>query len=136
MESSEDDILSDLSNRLRNRKLYKCFDVGARAEIIGSDVKGRFRKLLSEAVRSGNFSEADVLQDRATVSAYKFRDYESPDAMTKVTIRLPDGSGHHEDVAKLSPVVRALGEEKIFRVYARDQEVMNQLTDIWEEASK
>ena len=119
---------------MRNRRLYKCLDVGALAETIGSDVKGKFQRKLSKALQDGPFSEEDILQDRATVSAYKFRDYESPDALTKVTIRLPDGSGQHEDVAKLSPVVKALGEEKIFRVYARDNDVMAKLKDIWEEA--
>ena len=42
---------------------------------------------------AGHFAEADILQDRAPLrSAYEFRDYESSDALKKVTIRLPDGS--------------------------------------------
>ena len=136
MEDSEDERLAELAMRLRNRILYKCFDVGAQAEIIGSDTKGKFRKLLSEALANGRILAGDVLQDRATVSAYKFRDYESPDALTKVTIRLPDGSGHHEDVARLSPVINALGDEKIFRVYARHPGAMTELTKIWQEVKK
>ena len=136
LELSEDGTVSELARRLRNRKLYKCFDVGAHSEIIGSDVTGRFRKLLGDARTDGRFGESDILQDRATVSAYKFRDYESPDALTKVTIRIPDGSGRHEDVAKLSPVVGALNEEKIFRVYARTPELMTAITEIWNEATR
>ena len=136
MEDSEDERLAELAMRLRNRILYKCFDVGAQADIIGSDTKGKFRKLLSEAFANERILAGDVLQDRATVSAYKFRDYESPDALTKVTIRLPNGSGHHEDVARLSPVINALGDEKIFRVYARHPGAMTELTKIWQEVKK
>lgn len=134
LERSEDEVVAELANRLRNRRLYKCFDVGARAEIIGGDVKGKFARLLAEALKAGQFSKLDVLQDRATVSAYRFRDYESPDALAKVTIRIPGGAGRHEDVAKLSSVINALGEEKIYRVYAREPHVMNELQKIWEEA--
>ena len=136
MEDSKDEIVAELAGRLRNRILYKCLDVGAQAELLSSDVKGRFQRLLNNALEENRISKADVLQDRATVSAYKFRDYESPDALTKVTIRLPNGSGHHEDVARLSPVINALGEEKIFRVYARHQGAMTELVDIWEEAKQ
>ena len=134
MENSEDKIVSELASRLLKRILYKCLDVGVKAEMKGSDSKGKFQRMLSNALQNGYFSEADVLRDRASVSAYKFRDYDSPDALTKVTIRLPDGSDSHEDVANLSPVVAALGEEKIFRVYARNSEVMEKLLKIWEEA--
>ena len=134
MENSEDKIVSELASRLLKRILYKCLDVGVKAAMKGSDSKGKFQRRLSNALQNGDFSEADVLRDRAPVSAYKFRDYDSPDALTKVTIRLPDGSDSHEDVANLSPVVAALSEEKIFRVYARNSEVMEKLLKIWEEA--
>lgn len=128
--NSKDEITSELANRLRHRDLYKCLDVSARAERIGSDVTGRFRKLLAEA----DFSEIDVLQDRATVSPYKFREYESDDALSKIMIRLPDGCGRHDDVAVLSPVIKALEEKKLFRVYARSGDVMAKLEGIWTEA--
>ena len=132
LERSDCDMLSELASRLLNRDLYKCLDIGARAKIHGSDFTGRFRKQLSEV----DFNAIDVLQDRATVSPYKFREYESPDALSKIMIRLSDGSGRHEDVAKVSPVVKALGEERVFRVYARNSKVMKVLQDICKEAEK
>ena len=131
---AQDKTIVEFSHRLRCRQLYKCLDVGALAQFYGGNSKGRFRKLLADAKNDNQFDPQDVLEDRATVSAYKFRDYESPDALTKVTIRLPDGSGRHEDVAQLSQVVKALGEEKIFRVYARNTEVEGKLEAIWKEA--
>ena len=137
MERSEDEIIADLAERLRIRRLYKCLDIGALAERIGSDVKGKFQRMLSKALDDGDFAEATILQDRAPLrSAYEFRDYESSDALKKVTIRLPDGSGRHEDVANLSPVIKALSKEKLFRVYARDDDVMAKLREMWEEAKK
>ena len=131
LETSQDAVISELAERLRNRRFYKCLDIGARAKQIGSDVTPRFQKALSASLEDGTFSSVDVLQDRATVSAYKFREYESPDALTKVTIRLPDGTGNHEDVARLSPVIGALGEEKIYRVYARNDDTMEKLVNLW-----
>lgn len=136
MAHSDDEKLSELSSRLLNRDLYKCLDVGARAASIGSNVTGRYRLALSEAEKDGQFEDIDVLQDRATVSPYKFRDYESPDAFMKVMIRKPDGSGGHDDVADMSRVVDALREEKLFRVYGRTPEVMDKLEGIWKEMEK
>ena len=130
LERSENESIVELACRLRNRSLYKCLDVGAGAKMIGSDFSGRFRRLLSQA----SFNGIDVLEDRATVSPYKFRECESPDALSKIMIRLADGSDRHEDVGKISPVVNALGEERVFRVYARDSEVMQVLKEIWKEA--
>ena len=50
MERSEDEIIADLAERLRIRRLYKCLDVGALAERIGSDVKVRnFRECYANA---------------------------------------------------------------------------------------
>ena len=132
LERSDCESLAELACRLRNRGLYKCLDIGARAKMSRSDFTGRFRKLLGDA----DFNNIDVLQDRATVSPYKYREYESPDALSKIMIRLADGSGRHEDVAKISPVVEALGEERVFRVYARSPEVMTVLLDICKEADK
>ncbi len=136
MEGARDKTIAELADRLRNRRLYKCLDVGARHNIVGGDARGKFQKKLSDAKEEGHFRDTDTLSDRATVSAYKFRSYESPDALTKITIRLPDGTGRHEDVARLSSVIRALGEDKIFRVYGRDGDVMDSLNQMWEEAAR
>ena len=132
LEQSDCDEVAELAFRLRNRNLYKCFDVGVRARAVGGDFSARFRRLLGEA----SFNGIDILEDRAKVSPYKFREYESPDALSKIMIRLSDGSGRHEDVANISPVVKSLGEEQLFRVYARNTEVMQSLEEIWKEAQQ
>jgi hypothetical protein len=136
LKDAKDAPLSELASRLRSRRLYKCMDIGARVQAASGDSGARFRRLLNEASNGGEFGEFDVLEDRASVSPYKFRDYESPDALSKVTIRRSDGTGRHEDVANVSAVVAALKEEKVFRVYARTEKVMQKLESIWEEARK
>ena len=125
-------LVVELSTRLNDRNVYKCLDVGALSEMIGGDVKARFRRLLSKAT----FDDIDVLEDRATVSPYKFREYESSDALSKILIRKANGSGQHEDVANISPVIGAMREKQIFRVYARGTGVMDQLLSIWKEATR
>ena len=89
LERADDEKVAELAKRLRNRVLYKCFDVGARAEPIGSDVRGRFQRGLTSALENRSLVQDDVLTDRGTVSPYKFLDYESPDALIKIMIRRP-----------------------------------------------
>lgn len=132
LEHSSCHSVSKLAHRLRTRSLYKCFDVGAKSREIGGDCELRFRKLLKES----SLDSIDVLEDSTNVSPYKFLDYESPNALSKIMIRRPDGSRRHEDVAKISPVVNSLGEEKVFRVYSSDDDVKDQLETIWEEVKK
>jgi HD superfamily phosphohydrolase len=134
LEIASDKLLAEIARRLRNRRLYKCFDVGALAETSGGDLVARFRKRLNDAKKESQVGARDALEDRVTVSAYKFREYESPDALSKIMIRRPDKSGQHEDVAKLSSVVRGLEERRIFRVYARSDDVYSELDKIWAEA--
>ena len=129
MENSADEIVKELAHRLRHRKLYKCLDIGAMELNAREDAQVRFQQLL----KSRRFHEIDVLQDRFPVSVYKFRDYESQGALEKVIIHLPDG--RYADLANVSPVVNALSEEEIYRVYARNEAVMRVLTDMWTEAS-
>lgn len=133
---SSDQAVSELAARLLARELYKCLDIGTWAETIGGDVRVRFQKLLNEARKEDRFDEIDVLQDRAIVSAYKSRDYESLDALTTITIRHPGNEARYDDVGEFSPVIKALGERRIFRVYARNSNVMNELLEIWERAKR
>ncbi|MDE0521092.1 MAG: HD domain-containing protein [Boseongicola sp.] len=132
LELSDCGSVSELAHRLRNRHLYKCFDVGAQSKTVGGDSLARFRKLLNERL----FDATDVLEDRVPVSPYKFYEYESSDALSKIMIRRSDGSGRHEDVASISPVVHSLREEQFFRVYSRNDDVRKELEQIWEEAKK
>jgi uncharacterized protein len=135
LENSQNENLAELARRLCHRRLYKCLDIGALAAAAGGDSQGRFSKSLHDARRERQFGNIDVFEDRAPVSAYKYREYESQDALSKIMIRRADGSGKHEDVAKISKVIEALGEQRIFRVYARNEQVKVRLMKIWSEAA-
>ena len=134
MAAAPDDMIRELALRLLNRDLYKCLDVGARAEAEGSDVRGRFQKLLNRARSEGQFGKWDVLEDRAIVTPYKVREFENPDALSQLAIRRP--SGAPENVSKVSPVIAALKDMNMYRVYGRNEETMKRLSEIWKEAQR
>lgn len=137
MARATDGAVAELAARLRDRRLYKCLDVGARATFPGGDARARFRRLLKQAIDAGELEhQVDVLEDRQKASAYKIHDYESKEALEKIVIRRADGSGRYDDVAELSPVIKAIGERELFRVYARDECVMERIEWVWQEASR
>lgn len=128
MADAEDQIINELAQRLRERRLYKCLDVGANGQ---GDIKPAFRKKMREAREAGHITgEHGVLEDRQKVSAYKIYDFESKGALEKIMIRPKHGDDHVEDVAVLSPVVKALEEEDLFRVYAKDNDTMDILRNL------
>jgi HD superfamily phosphohydrolase len=133
--NAPDPRIAELATRIERRDLFKCFDVGARADLLGGDSRAVFRRLLSEAKRNRQFGqEMDVLEDTTTVSPYKVHEFESKSALEKILIRR-SGGGRPEDVARLSPMVNALGERKIFRVYTRNQPVKELVERLWERVS-
>lgn len=132
---SEDDALSELAIRLRDRRLYKCFDVGARVETAGKAELARFKKRLNDALTGGELRrDLDVLTDEARCSAYTMYDYESRGALQKILVRRADGSGDYADVVELSPIVAGIGERRFYRVYARNDDTMTQIQQLWKEA--
>ena len=137
MSAASDAVIAELAWRLRTRRLFKCLDIGARTPTASGDARARFRRLLKQAIDSGDLEDrVDVLIDRQKVSAYKIHDYESEAALEKIVIRRADGSGRHDDVADVSEVVRAIGERELFQVYARSSIAMERLETIWREAGR
>jgi hypothetical protein len=121
--------IGELASRICDRHLYKCLDVGQRAELRGGDSRTRFKLKLKEARKRGEFEALDVLEDDgAKVSPYGVYEYESREAFKKVLIRKADQQ--HEDLANVSAVVKALKDRPIFRVYGRNSEVMAKLKGI------
>ena len=83
--NAPDPRISELATRIRRRELFKCFDVGARSDLVGGDARAVFRRLLSEAKRNRQFGqEMDVLEDTTTVSPYKVHEFESKSALEKI----------------------------------------------------
>lgn len=136
LSTASDPIVRELADRLLSRNLYKAVDVTARLDHKGGDAGvAMFRAKLSEARRAGEIGAYDVLDDTPTRNPYKRRGYDSPEALTKVLIRRPDGTGF-QDLAERSDIVRALEQRKVYRVYVRDDSWKARVLGIVNEVSK
>jgi hypothetical protein len=130
MARAKDEIVRELSQRLLERQLYKATDVTAR---LRDDVEvARFRTRLTDARKAGEFGPYGLLEDSASRSPYKRRGAETPEALSKVFIRRPDGTGF-EDLRDASKVVGALEDTTVFRVYTRDQATTAKVEKLMEE---
>lgn len=133
LKHAKDEVIAELAGRLLNRDLYKCFDIGEEAKKYGSDKQARFNKALNEARQNNEISEIDVLSDRFPVSPYKNHDYESPSALEKILLRPKWKKKGHDDIAEFSSVIKAISEENYFRLYCRDENVLDKVKRIWKE---
>jgi len=125
--------IAELAQRLLERRLYKAVDITAMAEGRGGEAAvAAFRVKLSDARKSGELNPLDVFEDSAARDPYKLRGYDTPEALAKVLIRRPDGTGH-QDLAERSEVVKALQKKTIFRIYAIDENTRNKVMDIAKE---
>jgi HD superfamily phosphohydrolase len=110
MMSAKDEIVKELATRLIQRKLYKAIDVSALLEHRGGEAAvARFKGRLGAAKKAGTFGPIDLFEDTATRNPYKRRGFETPEALSKVLIRLSDGTSF-EDLRDCSKVVKALEE--------------------------
>jgi hypothetical protein len=85
----------------------------------GEAAVARFKGRLSEAKKEGKFGIFDIFEDSATRNPYKRRGFETPEALSKVLIRMSDGT-RYEDLRDCSKVVKSLEETTVFRIYVRD----------------
>ena len=124
--------ISDLATRLRERRLYKCLDVGAHDDS-GGNLYNRFRRALRD--REPELFE-ETLFDDAAVSLYKRYDFgDDASALNKVLVKTQDDDTEPKDIADVSRIVQALrDEERIQRVYAPDRDRVDVLRRIMEEA--
>ena len=124
--------ISELATRLRERRLYKCLDVGAHDES-GGNLYNRFRRALRDR-EPELFGEA--LFDDAAVSLYKRYDFgDDASALNKVLVKTRDDETEPTDIANVSRIVQVLrDEERIQRVYAPDRNRVDTLRRIMKEA--
>ena len=111
--------ISTLAGRLRNRNLYKCLDIG-RFEEPGRNVYGSFRRKLGD--------RPDLLFDDDKVALYKEYDFDHKSSLNKVLVKTKPSASEPTDIAGVSAMVHAFrDEERIRRVYARDQTEIDRL---------
>ena len=124
--------VSNLAERLRDRALYKCVDIGIHDKPDGNLLQ-RFKRKLDEKL--GDCSE--VLLDKGEVDSYKWYSFDDPSALNKVLVKTRDGMAEPTDIASESDIVKTLQQEKrIQRAYAPDAKRAGELKCILMEVTK
>lgn len=107
--------ISELAKRLRDRRLYKCVDIGAHDEH-GSNLHLRFRRALNEKAFAWR---DDLIFDEPEVKSYQWYDFDADSALNKVLVKPRPDMGEPVDIVDVSPVVETLrGTERLRRIYA------------------
>lgn len=136
MAAADDEIVSEFARRLRDRRLFKCFDLAARAGDNGGESYMGFRARLAKLFADGALREGiDVLEDRFYVSAYGTHTSEDEGALQRVLIR-KHRDAKPVDIVERSDVVKGIKDVKHHRFYARDDAIYQQLEDIWRESNQ
>jgi uncharacterized protein len=127
MADSEDESISALARRLRDRNLYKCIDVRtciarAKGDLAATSAEAdRICAAIGEEITNWSKSNSSLapraLTDEVRRSPYK-RLTETSGPLDQINIRT-DG-GYLVDLAQRSKVVAELQEYKLFRVYHDD----------------
>ena len=122
--------ISKLARRLRDRRLYKCVDVGSYGEP-GGNLYNRFRHALNEKALAWR---DDLLFDEPEVEPYRWYDFDSDSALNKVLVKQRPDTVEPVDIADVSPVAKTLqGAERLRRVYAPEPDQANELREILKE---
>ncbi len=96
--------ISELAQRLRDRVLYKCVDIGVRDKSDGN-LFGRFRGRLQQAPEDWS----EVLFDDATVEPYKWYSFDDASALNKVLVKTRDDMSEPIDIVGGLTEARAEG---------------------------
>ena len=130
--SSSDLIAAHFAQRLRERRLYKCVDIGIQDQAgsnLYSRVKGKLRESYPEY--------ESLLFDDEEVSLYKWYDFADSSALNKVLVKTRAEDQEPRDIANVSSIVPALREaERIQRLYASDEAQASAIRQIMEEVKE
>lgn len=131
---ARDNAVARLARGLCDRRLYKCFDAGVRAKGAGGDSLPRFQKRLRESHAELGLEEGtSLLTDKVEITAYGVRGFEDPGALQQVLIGQKDHPKKMDDIVSQSPIVSAIKEERLFRVYVPDADGVQRLEQLWRE---
>ena len=123
--------IAELASRIRERRLYKCHDIGIRDEPQGN-LYTRCRHKLKD-----DYEEYDsLLLDDAEVVFYRWYDFDDSSALNKVLVKTGTEDQEPKDIANVSRVVHALrGAERIQRIYAPNQAQIQEVSRILKEVN-
>lgn len=127
MVQAKDPSIADLSKRLRDRRLFKCIDVG---ECLSQMLKERqferndfdgaciaVEQRLVDWCQQNPKDIPRILIDNPERSIYKTMSEESKGPLDQIMMKPGTGNGEPFDVALVSQVVKAIKPFKAFRVY-------------------
>ena len=124
--------IAELAERLRSRRLYKCFDF---AERLGSQDPGNSRLRFKKALLAAK--DIHPLEDDYALMPYKIYDFDSSSALSKVLVKEHDTDAQPTGIERLSPIIEALTKrEQIYRLYVPGSEQIASLEKIWKEAAQ
>ena len=119
--------ISALARRLRDRKLYKCIDVGVRNSS-GGNLFRRLRRELND--QTAEWVD-ELFFDESTVTSYKWYDFGETSALNKVLVKTHLDMEEPVDIVEKSSLAGTLRrEEHIHRVYAPDSDRANEIQRI------
>lgn len=152
---SEDGPIRELAGRIRDRRIYTCFDVTkwmtarfGRPVAGGTGVGEERERAAAVAARVARVGElaiersifapdsngvCGVLEDTAPRSPYK-RVYDGARPLSRIHVIGADGNLH--DLADLSPAVNALSDFSAYRLYARSDSDRQAVEKLLEDASR
>jgi uncharacterized protein len=124
--------IAELAARLVERRLYKCFDLGA---AVGETDTGNRRQRFMRRVKDLRDSEGKfpkLLTDDPQISGYVWYDFESDSAFDKVWVKRERHDVEPGDIAQFSDIVKTLVKRaRIYRLYVPSKEEANQIDQLF-----
>lgn len=131
MKGSENQNISALAERLRNRDLYKCVDISCPDSHENAYI--RVKRKLKDLQTDG----FPVLIDEPTITPYKWYDFESSSALHKVLVKTSIESSEPQDISTVSDIIEALQkDEHIRRAYVPKIKDVETVQEIVKEVRK
>jgi hypothetical protein len=135
MQHARDEFISQVSRRILNRKLYKCFDAGEKAWRFEGDFLLRFQQKLLEAGADLRVGETVFVDDGPPISAYKAYGWDE-NVLENVLIARQDRPRKPDIIKSVSQLVKSLAPVKLFRVYVQEASLLERLDGLFHEVAK
>lgn len=136
MATAGDPHLAELASRLRQRRIFKCFDAGERIPERGLRFSIRFRaRLRADAPAWGLVEGLDLLSDEAEIDAISRAGPHGPGSQRPVLVK-PSPNGAPVEITAVSRLVASIAPERVLRFYVPREEDRAALGRLWDQLQK
>lgn len=133
MAGARDPHLAELAARLRQRRIFKCFDAGERIPERGLQFSIRFRaRLRAEAPVWGLVEGLDLLSDEAEIDAISRSGPHGPGSQRPVLVK-PSPNGAPVEITSVSRLVDSIAPERVLRFYVPREQDRAALGRLWDQ---